>query len=158
MEKTRRKVIKVGSSKAVVIPGVWFDRIRKATGLEVEEVEVEVTGQGIKIWGIINDSPYKKDIWMKDARKGFIEKAQGECSECHEICASSYLILHHIKSRRNGGMNNYDNLRIVCRKCHIELHQPDMDAARKERHANYIPTREDITAGFNLQGKSRGAH
>ena len=37
-----RKVIQVGTSKAVTIPKSWFEYFKKETGVEINEVAIEV--------------------------------------------------------------------------------------------------------------------
>jgi len=52
-------------------------------------------------------------------------------SQC-EICGSTYKIQIHHKNR-NFRDNNIENLQILCRSCHYQIHFPDEEGIIQER-------------------------
>jgi len=51
-------------------------------------------------------------------RRQVLERVQHRCSRCG---SSECLQLHHKRPRMIGGMNDPDNLVVLCRHCHMEL-------------------------------------
>ena len=48
--------------------------------------------------------------------------AQGRrCGQCGKAGA---LEVHHLKELQHGGTNNQNNLQVLCRGCHIDVHRP----------------------------------
>lgn len=43
----------------------------------------------------------------------------GQCQDCG---TQQNLTIHHIKPKRNGGNNNINNIKILCRECHDRVH------------------------------------
>ena len=56
-------------------------------------------------------------------RRAALEAAGWRCSECG---GAGKLEVHHIERLENGGSQyDPDNLRVLCRSCHISLHRTD---------------------------------
>ena len=55
------------------------------------------------------------------ARKAAKERDGYRCQQCGK---AGMLEVHHLRSLSQGGDNELDNLRTLCRGCHIQLHYP----------------------------------
>jgi 5-methylcytosine-specific restriction endonuclease McrA len=56
---------------------------------------------------------------QKDLLKQFVRHT---CEECKNVFDSKYLTIHHINRQMNGGIDNFRNLKVVCKKCHKLYH------------------------------------
>ena len=56
----------------------------------------------------------------KQARKAAKDRDDWRCRECGK---AGVLEVHHIKHVRNGGLDDLDNLKTLCRGCHILKHR-----------------------------------
>ena len=88
---------------------------------------VSVTDMG---YGYRRHQP-RGHAWRR-LRKRILDAAGWRCAECG--IHSSRLELHHIVSIEDGGGDFPDNLRVLCRGCHHQIHKrgPGLGAARKE--------------------------
>ena len=55
-------------------------------------------------------------------KKQVYEKYNGQCAKCK---SKENLHIHHIKKYSEGGLNNLDNLILLCVSCHAEEHKGD---------------------------------
>lgn len=55
-------------------------------------------------------------------KKQVYEKYNGQCAKCK---SKEKLHIHHIKKYSEGGLNNLDNLVLLCVSCHAEEHKGD---------------------------------
>jgi 5-methylcytosine-specific restriction endonuclease McrA len=58
-------------------------------------------------------------------RREVLERDKNRCAKC----GTNYnLILHHIRSRFGDGEDTMDNLIVLCRTCHYQMHElSDLD-------------------------------
>ena len=56
--------------------------------------------------------------WM-EVREQALEDADYMCSEC---CATGSLEVHHLHYRTLGHEDPYEDVIVLCRECHSELH------------------------------------
>lgn len=60
----------------------------------------------------------------KDVRKLVLDRDGDKCSDCGTAGDKrNPLQMHHIVWRSRGGSNEPENLRTMCKLCHIDLHQ-----------------------------------
>lgn len=66
---------------------------------------------------------FREDSYIpKHIRDEVHKKDKGKCSICE---SDEKLHIHHIKPRSHGGLNETDNLTLVCVSCHAEIHKED---------------------------------
>lgn len=84
---------------------------------------------------------YKSHKWQ-DVRNTYFKKAKGLC----EVCLSKGLIkqgeiVHHIIEMNSENIKNeklaygFDNLQLVCRDCHKEIHEKRQLKGRSKRYS-----------------------
>jgi len=73
-------------------------------------------------------SYYQTSSWRKLSRQ-VKQRDQGECA----LCSSTNRVqAHHIRHRREGGLDELDNLVSLCASCHRRIHNdPELDAILK---------------------------
>ena len=120
-----RKVLQVGGSKAVTIPREWLERVKEATGKDVKEVRIGINRFTLQVIPIIEGVDYYPASWLRDIKARLVEETMGECGKCHRRFKGNGLILHHKRSRSEGGQDILSNLMLVCHKCHTVIHRPD---------------------------------
>src|SRR5690554_3135560 len=68
----------------------------------------------------------KRNNFSYKTRKQVYERDKGLCRECGREGTE----VHHVRFRSQGGRGLYTNGLLLCRMCHIKMHQ-DYDLAKK---------------------------
>ena len=83
-----------------------------------------------------SNSFYKTKAWQ-DCRNGYVKSKRGLCERCAErglIVPGE--IVHHIIELTPDNINNpavtmgFDNLQLLCRECHAEVHNKNKNDRR----------------------------
>jgi 5-methylcytosine-specific restriction endonuclease McrA len=83
---------------------------------------------------------YSTSYW-KEIRKTVIDKRGEVCQRCG---GNDRILVHHILPRNDGGGDEEENLKVVCKHCHIKEH---IDACRKSHpKLIYNPTKEELVS------------
>lgn len=69
---------------------------------------------------------YQSREW-KETRLIALEKCGSKCERCGN--ENAILLVHHKIPRKDGGSDSIDNLKVVCKSCHLKEH---MDRNRNE--------------------------
>lgn len=84
---------------------------------------------------------YKNHGLMKRLRKQKIEELKGACEECLTVIEPTRrLNIHHVD--RNKENHEWDNLRLLCRPCHMEEHKDDGNVGKPAFKFNGYTIRE----------------
>jgi 5-methylcytosine-specific restriction endonuclease McrA len=70
--------------------------------------------------------------------------------KCQRCGSSENLVVHHIQPRSDGGPDFENNLKTVCKSCHVKEHI-DLSREKYPPIGKYAPTREELLAmGLDL--------
>jgi len=87
----------------------------------------------------------RKKSFSKKMKKRALHRANHRCEICSCHVSMTTAEAHHIKPVSQGGQNSAINLQIVCRPCHLKIHQKmDRKKTIKVRNAQNSQT------NFNL--------
>ena len=64
--------------------------------------------------------------WVWNYHELTLEDYRERINKSCEICDEEAEHLHHIISKRNGGLNIDDNRMALCKICHIKIHEDEM--------------------------------
>ena len=79
----------------------------------------------------------RKKSFSKKMKKRALHRAKHMCEVCGKQVVMTTCEAHHIVPISQGGQNSASNLKIVCRPCHIKIHQElDRIEALKIRKKN----------------------
>jgi 5-methylcytosine-specific restriction endonuclease McrA len=135
METVNRKLVKIGNSRAVIIPHTWLSQLEDMTGQNIEEINMETNSYTCKIQAVIEGFVYIRPQWLQQVKQKMIDDTGGECCICHRLLMPSSLILHHTKPINDGGKDSINNLMLVCHKCHRILHDSDCNLGEARKQA-----------------------
>jgi 5-methylcytosine-specific restriction endonuclease McrA len=90
--------------------GYGYGKIGKLFGISRQRVHQILSGY---------KDPEAIRSGIYDNRDILLSRDNNQCQICH---GSENLIIHHID--KDDHNNNWDNLIVLCNRCHLELHRP----------------------------------
>lgn len=102
-----------------------FEEYRKTRVHELEEEIVSRKDEIEKLYNKIETvskavNPYKKHRIKESVRVAVLQRDHNKCRNCG---SKTYLEVHHIIYRSQGGTDARGNLITLCDKCHAEKHK-----------------------------------
>ena len=73
----------------------------------------------------------KRSAWDR-LRRSILERDGYRCRSCGK---AGILEVHHVKDLQYGGTNDPDNLAVLCRGCHIDVHRKHPPACSRWKAA-----------------------
>jgi antitoxin component of MazEF toxin-antitoxin module len=124
----RRKIIRVGSSRAVTLPQDWLGWVEERFGVVPREVEVEVRGEEISLRPVTRDAELILSAVKRCGEEGVAyEDLLERCSE--ETCTKRDLLIEYIRELVKRGRIRVVEGRLVAREyVEKECEQPPLRA------------------------------
>lgn len=121
--KIHKNIIKVGNSRAIIIPDIWLNNIEKELDVTITTAILSINRNSLIIHPLVFGIPYSKS--------NFHDLIRNRDRECKKCGSKNNLEVHHIDyNKRN---NDLKNLLLLCRKCHRKLHRGPRRKRKKER-------------------------